>query len=227
MDEYLIRQNVIAIDGPAGAGKSTVAKEVARRLEYIYIDTGAMYRALALKALQMKINMADETAITELAKNTDISIAHADDKSQLIFVDGHDVTIDIRSPIVSANVSLVAKVPGVRNEMVSLQRQLASLGRVVMDGRDIGTNVMPKAQFKFFITASVEERARRRYVEMCNQGYDVDFAKLKSDISSRDQMDQQRATAPLIQAKDAILIDTSEMTIVQVVEQIINLVKQR
>ena len=217
---------IIAIDGPAGAGKSTIAKEVARKLGYIYIDTGAMYRALTLKALNLEIKLNDEVALTCMAQNTDIALSYDENNNQLIFIDGQDVSKDIRNPLVSQKVSLVAKAPGVRDELVNLQRQLASRGNVVMDGRDIGTNVLPNANFKFYITATVEERARRRYLEMNKQGFTVNLDQLKDDISTRDKADKERATAPLIQAPDAILIDTSNMNIESVVECTLNHIKR-
>lgn len=220
MDENKLRDKVIAIDGPAGAGKSSVAREVAKGLGYIYIDTGAMYRALTLKAINQSIDLSDEEALTEMAEGTDIALAYAENKSQIIYLDGHDVSTDIRSPEVSQNVSLVAKVPGVRKEMVILQRQLASRGGVIMDGRDIGTNVLPKADLKFYLTASVDIRAKRRFIEMKNQGYDVDLASLKEEIAQRDKMDWERKTAPLVKAPDAICIDTSAMNLNEVIAKI-------
>ena len=210
---------VVAIDGPAGAGKSTVARQVSKALGYIYIDTGAMYRALTLKALRNLVGLEDEQALTSLAHQTDIRIAYRD-HTQLIFMDGEDVSIEIRTPMVSQNVSLVAKVPGVRLEMVRLQRELAREGGVVMDGRDIGSYVLPDAHCKIFLTASTAERARRRSRDLVEAGFEVDLAALEKEIAKRDAIDSTREMAPLIKAEDAILVDTTDMTFDEVVHKI-------
>ena len=210
---------VIAIDGPAGAGKSTVARQVSKDLGYIYIDTGAMYRALTLKALREGIILSDEPALTQLARETEIKLIYRN-HTQIIVMDGQDVSEEIRTPQVSQNVSLVAKVPGVRTEMVQLQRTLAQKGGVVMDGRDIGSYVLPDADHKIFLTASARERAKRRALDLEAAGYKVDLKELEEEISMRDQIDSTREMAPLIQSADAILIDTSEMTFEEVVTNI-------
>lgn len=213
------RKKIVAIDGPAGAGKSTVARQVSKEMGYVYIDTGAMYRALTLKALRQGISMDDEQALVRLAQNTDIRLTYRD-HTQIIFMDGDDVSSEIRTPQVSQNVSYVAKVPGVRLEMVRLQRELANSGGVVMDGRDIGSYVLPDADCKIFLTASAAERARRRGKDLIAAGYEVDLKQLEQEIAMRDQIDSTREMAPLAQAEDAILVDTSEMTFAEVVETI-------
>lgn len=210
------KKTVVAIDGPAGAGKSTVARHVSRDLGYIYIDTGAMYRAITLKALEFGVSLDDEDALTKLARETNIRLTY-DNHTQVLYLDGRNVSDEIRSPQVTQNVSLVAKVPGVRIEMVELQRQLAKEGGVVMDGRDIGTYVLPDADCKVFLTASAAERARRRSKDMIALGYTVDLAQLEKDIVRRDEIDSTREMAPLSVAPDAVLIDSSTMTFDEVV----------
>lgn len=210
---------VVAIDGPAGAGKSTVARQVSREMGYIYIDTGAMYRALTLKALRQGISMEDEETLTKLAMETEIELAYQD-HTQLIIMDGEDVSQEIRTPLVTQNVSLVAKVTGVRLEMVRLQRELAKGGGVVMDGRDIGSYVLPDADCKIFLTASAAERARRRAKDMIAAGFEVDLVQLEKDIAVRDEIDSTREMAPLVKTDDAELVDTSEMSFTEVVEKI-------
>jgi len=216
----------IAIDGPAGAGKSTIARLVARHLGYVYIDTGAMYRAATLKALLNNVDLNDEDTLTRLVAGSSITLAYDNEGNQQIFLDGHDVTVDIRTPEVTANVSKVSAVQGVREQMVRLQQRLAEDKGVVMDGRDIGTHVLPGAEKKFFLTASIEERARRRYLEMQEKGYKADLEEIKAEIAKRDRMDREREFAPLVQAPDALLIDSSEMTIQQVVDTILVLCKR-
>ncbi|PKM44574.1 MAG: cytidylate kinase [Firmicutes bacterium HGW-Firmicutes-8] len=225
MVQYDDKRLVVAIDGPAGAGKSTVARQVSKDLGYIYIDTGAMYRALTLKALRQGIDLEDEKALTKFAEETDIRITHRD-HTQVIFMDGEDVSVEIRSPEVSQSVSLVAKVPGVRIEMVRIQRELAKGGGVVMDGRDIGSYVLPDADFKIFLTASTMERARRRARDLEAAGYEVEIIKLAKEIAARDEIDSSRQMAPLVQPQDALLIDTSEMNFDEVVAKIKECIQQ-
>lgn len=210
----------IAIDGPAGAGKSTVARMVAERLNYLYIDTGAMYRVITYKALSLDIPLTNEDKLTSLANKTEVVFDYRDGK-QRVFCDGTDVTANIRTPLVSRNVSLVAMVPGVRCRMVELQRKMAEQGGVVMDGRDICTQVLPDAECKFFLTASEDERARRRFLELENKGYKTTFEQVKKDLICRDRLDENREVAPLVQASDAILIDSTGMSIEQVVRRIL------
>ena len=220
------RKIVVAIDGPAGAGKSTVARQVAMELGYLYIDTGAMYRAITLKALRQEILMTDEAALTQLAQDTKISLAYRD-HTQVIYMDSEDVSREIRLPIVSQNVSMVAKVPGVRIEMVRLQRDLAAPGGVVMDGRDIGSYVLPAAECKIFLTASAAERARRRAGDLEAAGLQVDLNELEQEIAMRDRIDSTREMAPLVQADDALLIDSSRMCFVEVVDKVKNCIRER
>lgn len=212
-------KSVVAIDGPAGAGKSTVAQLAAKALGYIYIDTGAMYRAVAWKALEQKGTVTDEKII-EAVKNIEVVLSYKDGKTQ-VFVDGIDVTAAIRTPEVTAVVSNVAKLAPVREKMVELQRQMAKNGSVVMDGRDIATNVLPDADVKIYLTASIEERARRRWQELKDKGYAVDFEELKQEISQRDKADSEREISPLVKAADASLLDTTGLSIEQVVKSIL------
>jgi len=214
-------KRVIAIDGPAGAGKSTVAKIVAEKLGYTYIDTGAMYRAVAWKTLQQSSEATDE-AILRAVEGIDVRLACTDSGTR-VTVDGTDVTEEIRTPEVTHIVSRVAALGPVREKMVELQRAMAADGAVVMDGRDIGTNVLPNADVKIFLTASVEERARRRYDEMKEKGYAVDFDDLKKEIASRDKQDSERVISPLRQAEDAILLDSTALSIDAVVARIMEL----
>lgn len=214
-------KRVIAIDGPAGAGKSTVAKIVAEKLGYTYIDTGAMYRAVAWKTLQQSSEATDE-AILRAVEGIDVRLACTDSGTR-VTVDGTDVTGEIRTPEVTNIVSRVAALGPVREKMVELQRAMAADGAVVMDGRDIGTNVLPNADVKIFLTASVEERARRRYDEMKEKGYAVDFDDLKKEIASRDKQDSEREISPLRQAEDAILLDSTALSIDAVVARVMEL----
>ncbi|NWO12282.1 (d)CMP kinase [Virgibacillus sp.] len=214
----------IAIDGPAAAGKSTVAKTVAEKLSCIYIDTGAMYRALTWKALKNSVNVNNEEALIELLESTDIMLKQ-NSRGQLVFVDEEDVTYDIRSNEVTNNVSYVAKHPKIREEMVRRQQMLAKHRGVVMDGRDIGTHVLPNADIKIFLIASVEERAKRRYEENIKKGIHADLNELKKEIEQRDEIDSKREASPLIKAKDAIEIDTTSLSIQEVAERILLIAK--
>ena len=220
-----MKKIVVAIDGPAGAGKSTIAKLVAEKLGYAYIDTGAMYRSVAWKFLQTGKDF-DEDLISTLAKTMVIEFKPEASVNR-VFVDGAEVTDAIRSAEVTANVSRVAAIGAVREAMVAQQRRMGESGGVLMDGRDIGTVVFPKAQLKIFLTASVEERALRRYKELRVKGQDVDLAQLKEDIASRDKQDSERAISPLRQAEDALLLDTSHMNIEQVTAKILQLVEEK
>lgn len=216
----------IAIDGPAGAGKSTVAKQVAERLSFIYIDTGAMYRALTYKALSLEADLNDGVALESVLHKTQIELVKTED-GQTVYLDGKDVSEEIRSAEVTNNVSFVARQKEVRIEMVKRQQQLAESGGVVMDGRDIGTHVMPNAELKIFLIASVDERARRRYEENLAKGFPADFELLKSEISLRDKRDSEREAAPLRKAEDAIELDTTSMTIEEVVSCILHYAEER
>jgi cytidylate kinase len=212
----------VAIDGPAGAGKSTVARKVAERLGLTYVDTGAMYRAITWKVLREQVDPSDEVAVTRLAQQAKIDIHPTD-----IWVDGVRVTEEIRSPEVTARVSAVARIPGVREALVEKQRAIAQTTGVVMDGRDIGTYVLPDADVKVFLTASIEERARRRHLEMMRRGFSADLEELKEAIRRRDEADTTREHAPLRKADDAVEIDTTSHSINDVVERILELCRTK
>ena len=220
-----MKKIVVAIDGPAGAGKSTIAKLVAEKLGYAYIDTGAMYRSVAWKFLQTG-NAFEEGFISQLAQTMVIEFKPEASVNR-VFVDSVEVTAAIRSTEVTAIVSKVAAIGAVREAMVAQQRRMGEAGGVLMDGRDIGTVVFPNAQLKVFLTASVEERALRRYKELVAKGEKVDLAQLQKDIASRDKQDSERAISPLRQAEDALLLDTSDMNIEQVTDKILQLVQER
>lgn len=216
---------VVAIDGPAGAGKSTIAKLAAEQLGYAYIDTGAMYRSVAWKFLQTGAAF-DEAFISKLANEMVIEF-RPEAKVNRVFVDGVEVTDAIRSAEVTANVSRVAAIGDVREAMVAQQRRMGEAGGVLMDGRDIGTVVFPNAQVKIFLTATVEERALRRYKELAAKGEKVDLQQLQKDIAYRDKQDSERKISPLRQAEDALYLDTSKMTIDQVTAFILKLVRDK
>lgn len=214
---------VIAIDGPAGAGKSTIAKLVAKELNAIYIDTGAMYRAMALYLLRNHIDIEDEKALAECVASADISIRFVDGEQQ-VWLNGENVNGLIRTEEVSTMASVSSAKGVVRVKLVDLQRKLAEDHDVVMDGRDIGTHVLPNAKPKIFLTASSKVRAKRRYDELTARGEVCDLDTIEKDIIERDERDKNREISPLRQAEDAILVDTSDMTIDQVKEKIISLI---
>ncbi|MDI6666991.1 (d)CMP kinase [Leuconostoc falkenbergense] len=214
----------IAIDGPASAGKSTIAKILASNLKYVYVDTGAMYRTITLAAKQAGISYDDEQSITELLDTTDIRFEPGT-PVQHVFLNNQEVTSLIRSTEVTNNVSLVSSYAAVRENLVERQRAIASHDNVIMDGRDIGTTVLPKAQVKIFLVASVEERAQRRYRENVSKGIATDLDTLRKEIETRDYKDSHRQISPLVQAKDAILVDTTGQTIEQVVDEITEIIK--
>ena len=216
----------MAIDGPASSGKSTVAKIIAKRFGYVYCDTGAMYRSVTWVALENGIDVSDTKQVIDLARQIKITFEPGQ-PDQRVFVDGHEVTKDIRTEKIAANVSAVAAIPEVRAQMVEQQRQIAQAGGIVMDGRDIGTTVLPDAQVKVFLVASAHERARRRYEENLQKGLATQsLDELEAAIKLRDQKDSTRKVSPLTQAKDAILIDTTSLTIDQVVDEISALIKK-
>lgn len=207
----------IAVDGPAGSGKSTVARIIAAELGLLYIDTGAMYRGITLKALRQGISLQDETALGRLARETDLEFREMPDGSHHLFMDGEDVSEEIRSMPVNDGVSLVAAVKDVRTALVEKQQKMSARGGVVMDGRDIGTVVLPQAEWKFFLTASALERASRRWRELKAKGLDVSLAEIEANIARRDEIDSTREVNPLRPAADAIHLDTTEMSIAEVV----------
>jgi cytidylate kinase len=211
----------IAIDGPAGAGKSTVAKLVAKKLGFIYIDTGAMYRAVTLQALRDGVDLHDPVVLGRLAEITPLSLQNGEDDRMRIFLNGEDVSEEIRSPEVSRNVSFVAMVPAVRRKMVELQKAMAARGGVVMEGRDIGTVVLPDAPVKIFLTASTPVRAKRRREELAAKGSIISQGQMEEEIIRRDGIDSTRETDPLIQAPDAEIIDSTFFSVEQVVDMII------
>jgi CMP/dCMP kinase len=217
---------IIAVDGPAGAGKSTVAKILAKRLGCLYIDTGAMYRALTLKALEAGTDIADERAMEALARSTTLDLRAGSDGLQ-VSVDGRDVTAAIREPRVSGRVSDVAKIPGVRAVMAELQRRLGHSRDSILDGRDIGTVIFPDADFKFFIDASSGERVERRCRDFKELRIEVTREQVARDLSNRDRIDSTRACAPLKRAPDAVYIDTTDLSIQQVVEKMLAVVSKR
>lgn len=210
----------IAIDGPAGAGKSTIAKLVAKELGYIYVDTGAMYRGMAIYFLEQKIDPEDTERIAEVCKDASVSIGYENGVQQ-IYLNGKNVTSMLREEAVGNMASRSSAVPAVREQLLSLQRELAEKEDVVMDGRDIGTNILPNAETKIYLTASVETRAKRRYLELQEKGTDCNLEEIAKDIEERDYRDMHREIAPLRQAEDAVLVDSSDMTIDEVVEVIL------
>ncbi|MCQ2517174.1 MAG: (d)CMP kinase [Lachnospiraceae bacterium] len=210
----------VAIDGPAGAGKSTIAKLVAKELGFIYVDTGAMYRAIALYLLNKGIALDDQEGFAKYCKEADVTIKYIDG-IQVVMLNGENVNAFIRTEAVGNMASASSANPEVRNRLLSLQRNLAEEFDVVMDGRDIGTNILPNAQVKIFLTASADVRAKRRYDELTAKGEECDYEKIKADIIERDERDSNRAVAPLKQADDAHFIDSSDMTIEEVKNAII------
>ncbi len=216
----------VAIDGPASAGKSTVAKLVAKRFNYVYCDTGAMYRVVTLAALQQGIAMDVTKQIADLARQITISFKPGDPE-QRVFLNGEEVTTAIRQGEIDNNVSAVAAIPAVRQEMTNQQRQIAQTGGIVMDGRDIGSTVLPDAPVKIFMVATAHERARRRYVENKEKGIaTASLAELQHEIELRDQKDSSRKVSPLVQAPDAIRLDTTKLTIDEVVDKISDIIKK-
>lgn len=211
----------IAIDGPAGAGKSTVAKKVAKELSFVYVDTGAMYRAMALYLLRKGVNREDPDEIGEACQNAEISIEYQNGE-QIVLLDGENVNAHLRTEEVSAMASVSSAVPRVREKLLDLQRKLARNMSVVMDGRDIGTTILPDADVKIYLTASSLTRARRRYLEYQEKGEPCDLAEIQKTIEERDQRDMTREISPLCQAEDAVLVDSSELTIDETVEKILS-----
>ena len=211
----------IAIDGPAGAGKSTVAQKVAKELSFVYVDTGAMYRAMALYLLRKGVNREKPDEIGEACQNAEISIEYQNGE-QIVLLDGENVNAHLRAEEVSAMASVSSAVPRVREKLLDLQRKLARTMSVVMDGRDIGTTILPDADVKIYLTASSLTRARRRYLEYQEKGEACDLAEIQKTIEERDQRDMTREISPLCQAEDAVLVDSSELTIDETVEKILS-----
>ena len=209
----------VAIDGPAGAGKSTIAKLVAKEKGYIYVDTGAMYRGLAIHFLNRGIDPEDRDAVAEACRDAEVTIGYEDGVQQ-IYLNGENVTSILRTEETGNMASKTSAIPEVREKLLELQRSLAREKDVIMDGRDIGTNILPDADVKIYLTASVETRARRRYDELREKGEDCSLEEISRDIKERDERDMTREIAPLKKADDAVLVDSSDMTIQQVVDEI-------
>lgn len=212
----------IAIDGPAGAGKSTIAKLVAARQNCIYVDTGAMYRGLAIHFLGKHIDPSDTVAVIEACQDADVSIRY-EDGAQQVYLNGTNITGQLRNEEVGDMASKTSAIPKVRDKLLELQRTMAREHDVVMDGRDIGTNILPDADVKIYLTASVETRARRRFDELQAKGESCDLARIQADIRERDRRDMTRETAPLKQAEDAVLVDSSELSIEEVTDAILSI----
>lgn len=216
----------IAIDGPAGAGKSTIARKVAGELSFIYVDTGAMYRAMALYLLRQKVNGGDENEVARACQEPDISITY-EHGEQVVLLNGENVNSLLRTEEVGNMASLSSANPRVREQLLKLQRGLAKANNVVMDGRDIGTTILPDAQVKIFLTASSATRAKRRYLELSEKGISCQLEEIQKDIEDRDARDMNRAVSPLRQAEDAVLVDSSEMTIPEVVKAILQIYENK
>ena len=222
MEHKTTKPIVIALDGPAGSGKSTVAKEVAKRLGFVYLDTGAMYRSLTLKALRSGVDLNNEAKLITLARQTIIDLQIGKDHALKVFLDGADVTEDIRTPEVTNHTFYVARVGGVREIMVARQRTIGEQANVIAEGRDIGTVVFPHAYRKFYLDANFEERANRRFKEMKQKGTTVESSAVQKDLQERDTKDFTRQVGPLKKADDAIVIDSTHLSIQDVVQKIID-----
>lgn len=216
----------IAIDGPAGAGKSTIAKKVAKELSCVYVDTGAMYRAMALYLLRHKVNREDPVEIGEVCKGAEITIAYKEGE-QIVCLNGENVNAFLRTEEVGNMASVSSANPMVRQKLLDLQRKLAASMSVVMDGRDIGTTILPDAEVKIYLTASSATRAKRRYLELQQKGIDCDLEEIRRDIEDRDRRDMNREISPLKQAEDAVLVDSSDMTIEEVVKRILQIFREK
>lgn len=216
----------VAVDGPAGAGKSSISKIVAKKLGYLYIDTGAMYRSVTWAVLHNHIDVNNQTAVEALLPELDLTMEASDDSCK-VFIAGQDVTDFIRTPQVNNAVSIVASYKGVRQYLVERQRLMAEAGGVILDGRDIGSVVLPNAELKIYLTASVEARAMRRYLEVKGTVNEQTLENIKDSVMQRDDMDKNRKESPLIQVEDAVLVDSSEMTFDETVERILHLVQER
>lgn len=217
----------IAIDGPAGAGKSTIAKRVAEELNFMYVDTGALYRAVALCAIQKNIEPDDSQRVSEMLSEIKVQLAFNYRFEKVVLLDGKDVSSRIRTPEVSMAASKISALPQVRAYLLDLQRDIAKENNVIMDGRDIGTVVLPDARVKIFLTASPQVRAERRYKELSEKGADVSFDEVLRDVNERDYNDSHRKTAPLKPAEDSVFVDTTDLDFEQSVEKIISVIKER
>jgi len=228
-EERVEKRIAIAIDGPVGSGKSTIAKLVARELGYTYIDTGAMYRGIALKAKRMKISWEDAQRLSSLAGSTDIVLMPAtkEELTSRVLVDGEDVSREIRETDIGEGASKTSTISGVRKALVKLQKGMAASGGVVMEGRDIGTVVLPGAELKIFLTGSIEERAKRRFLELQKKGKKPEMRDVIEEVRERDRRDSTRADSPLKKAEDAVEVDTTHMTIAQVVDTIVKMARER
>ena len=215
---------IIAIDGPAGAGKSTIAKILSKQLNMIYLDTGAMYRACGLKAFRLGVDLADHESVENMLKTTDIAIGYTDGVIQ-VYLDGENVSTDIRKPEISKMASDISAIPAVRYAMVEMQRKLASNADTILDGRDIGTFVLPNADVKIFLTASAKARAKRRYDELCAKGRNVTLEQVYNEMVERDKNDSTRDVAPCVPAKDAVILDNSNLDFNGTVEAVLNIIK--
>lgn len=216
----------IAIDGPAGAGKSSIAKEAAKQLGFIYVDTGALYRTVALNAIRQGADLNDPDAVVGTLNGADISLAF-ENGSQKVLLNGEDVSSEIRTEEISAGASKVSAIPKVREFLFDLQKNIAANNNCLMDGRDIGTVVLPNADLKVFLTAAPEERARRRYQQNLDLGMDADYDKILEEVNQRDYQDTHREIAPLRQADDAVLLDTTDLNFDEVVDKLLKLVEER
>ena len=217
---------VIAIAGPAGRGKSTLSKLLAKRLGLLYLDTGAMYRALTLKVMRSGIKPEDKAAAVQLAASTDIHFITSADSDPHVFLDGKDVSREIRTPELTQHIKHVACIPGVRKCMIQLQRAIAEKQGAVVEGRDIGTVVLKNTPFKYYIDATADERAQRRFKELTGMGMNVTLEEIKADVIARDASDMNRKAGPLRKAKDAICIDTTSLSIEQVVDKLVTLIQE-
>ena len=216
----------VAIDGPAGAGKSTIARRAAKEIGYIYVDTGALYRTIGLFMLEHGVEVSNQTAVCEQLSNVQVSLAFQSGEQRVILC-GKDVSDEIRTAEVSMAASVVSAIPKVREFLFDLQKNIAKKNNVIMDGRDIGTVVLPDAKIKIFLTASPEERAKRRYDEMLSKGMKAEYQEVLADLKIRDYNDSHRAIAPLVPAKDAVLVDTTDNNLEQSVARLIGIIKER
>ncbi|MFC1645652.1 (d)CMP kinase [Candidatus Omnitrophota bacterium] len=223
-EKRLTNPSIVAIDGPAGAGKSTVAKLVSKRLGFLYIDTGSLYRALTLKAKRLNLDLKNNQAITNLLKKTTIALKYSKD-NLVVILDNEDVSQEIRKPYITDGVSDVAKIKEVREIITNLQRKLAKDDNSVLEGRDIGTVVFPKAKYKFFLDANFKERVKRRFKELKEKNDKIDIESIENNLATRDKIDSTRKIAPLKKADDAIYIDTTNLAIDDVVNKIISWIK--